>query len=112
VTGAAGRRPRARLDRRAAVVLVVVFGLALAVSRGCQQSQVRVSQEQAIAAAEREVGFTPRRTQIRLVRQGLSGRPYWAVSLSVPGRGDSFERLAVVRVDANTGAVAEVGEQR
>ncbi|HWT23055.1 MAG TPA: PepSY domain-containing protein [Solirubrobacteraceae bacterium] len=106
-----GSRPRARLDRRAVVGLVVLFALALAVSRGCQQSQVRITQEQAIAAAERQVGFTPRRTQIRLIRQGLSGRPYWAVSLSVPGRGDAFLRLATVRVDANTGAVAEVHEQ-
>jgi hypothetical protein len=43
------------------------------------------------------------------VRQGLNARPYWAVSLSVPGEdSDSFRRLATVRVDANTGKVAAV----
>jgi hypothetical protein len=103
-------RPRARLDRRAVVLLVALFALTLVVSRSCQQSQVRITKEQAIASARERVGFTPRRTQVRLVRQGLNARPYWAVSLSVPGEGGSFRRLATVRVDANTGKVAAVTE--
>jgi hypothetical protein len=90
-----------------------VLVLAFFVARSCQQSQVRVTKEQAIATAEREVDFTPRRTQIRLLRQGINSKPFWIVSLSVPGRvEDTFRRLAVVRVDANTGKVEEVDRDR
>jgi uncharacterized membrane protein YkoI len=103
---------RGRLDRRAVVLLVALFVLTLGVSRSCQQSQVRITKEQAIASARARVDFAPRRTQVRLVRQGLNARPYWAVSLSVPGTNDTFRQLATVRVDANTGQVAAVTRAR
>jgi hypothetical protein len=103
---------RGRLDRRAVVLLVALFVVTLVVSRSCQQAQVRITKEQAIASAKARVDFAPRRTQVRLVRQGLNARPYWAVSLSVPGPNDTFRRLATVRVDANTGEVAAVTEAR
>ena len=94
------------------LVIVGVLVLAFVVSRGCQQSQVRISQEQAIATAERQVNFEPQRTQIRLLRQGINSRPYWIVSLSIPGeREDTFRRLATVQIDANTGKVTEVNRQ-
>jgi Peptidase propeptide and YPEB domain len=90
-----------------------VLLLAFFVARGCQQSQVRITKEQAVATAEREVDFDPRRTQIRLLRQGLTSRPFWIVSLSAPGRQEStFTRLAVVKIDANTGKVDEVTRDR
>jgi hypothetical protein len=93
--------------------LVIVLGLAFVVSRSCQQSQIRITKEQAIAAAERRVDFDPARTQVRLLRQGLGSQPFWVVSLSIPtGDRDRFRRLAVVRVHANTGEVADVKEQR
>ena len=51
-----------------------------------------------------EAGFKPERTQVRLVRQGLTGHPFWAVSFSVPApSGDGFAKLTTVRIDANTG---------
>jgi uncharacterized membrane protein YkoI len=103
---------RGRLDRRAVVLLVGLFVLTVGVSRSCQQSQVRITKEQAIASARARVDFAPRRTQVRLVRQGLNARPYWAVSLSVPGPNDTFRQLATVRVDANTGQVAAVTRAR
>jgi Peptidase propeptide and YPEB domain len=90
-----------------------VLLLAFFVARSCQQSQVRITKEQAVATAEREVDFEPDRTQIRLLRQGLTSRPYWIVSLSTPGRqGDTFSRLAVVKIDANTGKVDDVTRER
>jgi phosphohistidine swiveling domain-containing protein len=50
------------------------------------------------------------------VRQGLNSKPVWAVSLSVPVGDDldtqNFKKLAIVRVDANTGKVVEVRVQR
>jgi hypothetical protein len=91
----------------AAVLLVAFF-----VARSCQESQIRVTKEQAIATAEEEVDFVPENTQVRLLRQGLGSEPFWFVSLSVPGKEDedSFSELALIRIDANTGKVADVQE--
>jgi hypothetical protein len=96
--------------------IVVLLALAFVVSRSCQQAQVRITKDQAIATAERQVDFDATRKQVRLLRQGLNSKPYWVVSLSIP-RGDDldaqeFAQLAVVRVDANTGKVADVKIQR
>jgi hypothetical protein len=94
-------------------VLVAAF----AVSQSCQKSQIRVSKEDAIARAERAIEFKPTRTQVRLLQQGLSTKPYWIVSLSIPKPGtdvdtQEFDELAVVRIDANTGEVTDVRVQR
>lgn len=91
--------------------------LAFVVAQTCQKDQVRVTKDSAIATAKRQVDFTPTRTQIRLLRQGLNSRPNWIVSLSIPRKGASlntqeFRELAVVRVDANTGKVVDVKVQR
>jgi NAD(P)H-flavin reductase len=95
------------------LVIVGVLVVAFVVARGCQQAQVRISKETAIATAKREVDFTPRRTNVRLLRQGLNSKPYWFVNLSVPGRQQgSTRRLSVVKVDANNGKVVEIDRQR
>jgi hypothetical protein len=94
-------------------VIVGVLALAFVFARTCQQSELRISKEQAIATARDEVDFTPERTQVRLLRQGIQSEPFWIVSLSVPGeRQDTFSRLAVVRVDAHDGKVVEVEQGR
>jgi hypothetical protein len=113
IDGAArdGVRPRARLDRRGVILIAALFAAALLFSRSCQQGQVRVTQRQAVTAAQRQIDFTPRQTQVRLVRQGLTAHPYWAVSLSVPGSNGGFKRLTTVRVDANTGKVVAVNRE-
>jgi hypothetical protein len=91
-------------------VIGALLVLAFFVSRSCQQSQIRITKEQAIATAEQQVDFTSQNTQIRLLRQGLNSKPFWIVSLSVPsGEGENtYSHLALVRIDANTGEVAEV----
>lgn len=97
---------------RVAVIGGVLL-LAFFVARSCQQAQIRITKEQAIATAEREVEFEPKQTQVRLLRQGLRREPFWIVSLSIP-RGENqntFSRLAVVRVEANTGKVESVAQQ-
>ena len=95
------------------LVIVGVLVLAFVVARGCQQSQVRISEEQAIATAKDEVDFAARRTNVRLLRQGLNSKPYWFVNLSVPGQAPgSIRRLSVVKIDANNGKVVEVDKQR
>jgi hypothetical protein len=96
--------------------ILILVALTFAVSRSCQQDQIRVSKEQAISTAQRQIDFKPTRTQVRLLRQGLNSRPNWIVSLSIPS-GNSlstqeFRELALVRVDANTGKVVDVKVQR
>ena len=90
-------------------VIVAVLGLAFVASQTCQKSQIRVNKDQAIATAKNQVTFTPQRTQIRLLRQGLNSKPYWIVSLSTPGKQEgTFRHLVVVRVDANSGKVKDI----
>jgi len=92
---------------------VLVIGLVLVAAfvfaQTCQKDQVRVSKEQAIQTARNQVTFEPERTQIRMLRQGINSKPFWIVSLSIPGeREDTFKQIAVVRVDANSGKVEDV----
>jgi hypothetical protein len=87
------------------VVLVVgLFAICLVVASSCQRRQVRITKEAAIVTATRAADFRPQRTQVRLVRQGLNGHPFWAISLSIAAKnGQGYERVSVARVDANTG---------
>jgi hypothetical protein len=93
-------------------VIVVVLVLAFVAAQTCQKSSIRLDKNQAIAKAEQQVTFTPQRTQIRLLRQGLTSKPYWVVSLSRPGKREgTFSELAVVRINANTGKVESLRQQ-
>jgi hypothetical protein len=94
------------------VVILAILVVAFVVAQTCQKSQIRLNKDQAIARAENQVDFTPRRTQVRLLRQGLNSKPYWIVSLSVPGRREgTFRELAVVTIDANSGKVTQLADQ-
>ena len=94
-------------------VIAVLLVLTFVAAKSCQQSQIRITKDQAIASAERRVSFEPTRVQVRMLRQGLASRPFWVVSLSVPRQGTQvFDELAVVRVNANTGKVVDVSVQR
>jgi hypothetical protein len=105
------RRPL-RPSKRGVLALVVLLAVTVVVAQSCQQSQIRISKERAIATALPRAGFEPERTQVRLVRQGLNGHPFWAVSFSVPAAdGDGYDELTTVRVDANTGTVASVNRE-
>ena len=90
-------------------VIVAVLALAFVAAQTCQKSSIRLDEDEAIAKAEAQVSFEPQSTQIRLLRQGLTSKPYWIVSLSIPGKVEgTFRRLAVVRINANTGKVETV----
>jgi hypothetical protein len=94
-------------------VIVAVLVLAFVVAQTCQKSSIRLDKETAIAKATEQVDFKPRQTQIRLLRQGVPSKPFWVVSLSRPGKAEgTFSELAVVRIDANTGKVESVKQQR
>ena len=87
--------------------------LAFVVSRSCQQAEIKVTQEEAMAIATDQVDFTPTDPQIRLLRQGIDRRPYWIVSLStLSADGDRYADLAVVRIDATSGEIVELREQK
>jgi hypothetical protein len=102
-----------RLTRRGLLAFGALLAVTVVAAHSCQQSQIRVSKERAIATARPEAGFAPQRTQVRLVRQGLNGHPFWAVSFSVAApSGDGYSRLTTVRVDANSGAVDAVNRER
>jgi hypothetical protein len=107
-----GRRTGARgVPWPRVLAFVALLGATVFVANSCQRSQVRIDEQQAIATAREQVDFRPRAEQVRLVRQGLTSRPFWAVSLSVPGGAAGFKELAVVKVDANTGKVVSVATQ-
>jgi hypothetical protein len=94
-------------------VIVAVLALAFVIAQTCQKSSIRLDKDEAIATATQQVNFKPTQTQIRLLRQGVPSKPFWIVSLSRPGKREgTFSALAVVRIDANTGKVESVNEQR
>jgi hypothetical protein len=113
VAAARRRRPPQPVWLRVGLV-VVLFAVTVFAAKSCQQSQIRITQDQAIATAEQQIPFKPTRVQVRMLRQGLNSRPLWIVSLSVPHAGTTnvFDELAVVRVSANTGKVEDVRIQR
>ena len=92
-------------------MLVALFAVTVLVAQTCQRAQVRLTKDQAIATARTQADFRPTQTQVRLVRQGINSRPFWAVSLSIPLGNDRYERLTTVRVDANTGKIAAVNRE-
>ena len=110
-----GRSGRVRPTWGRILVLIGLVVLAAIAARSCQQSQIRISKEQAIAIADRQVDFKPGSTQIRMLRQGLNRKPFWFVSLSDPigsaVNPQGFTRLVVVQIDANTGKVEDVSNQ-
>jgi hypothetical protein len=113
IAAARRRRPPQPVWLRVGLV-VLLFAVTLFAARSCQQSQIRITKDQAIATAEQRIPFEPTRVQVRMLRQGLNSRPVWVVSLSVPHEGakDVFDELAIVRVSANTGKVEDVRIQR
>ena len=113
---AASRRRRPPQPTWLKVGLVVgLLLITFVAARSCQQSQIRITQDQAIATAEQRIPFEPTSVQVRMLRQGLTSQPVWVVSLSVPREGTNaqvFDELAVVRVNANNGKVLDTRIQR
>ncbi len=90
------------------VALGALLVLIFFVSRSCQQSQIRVTQTEALAIAKEQVGFKPTDTAIRLLRQGLSTKPFWIVVLYTRNEDDQLVPRAQVHIDAKTGEVTQV----
>jgi len=89
------------------LLLVLAITGTLSVSRG-----VAVEKEEAIALARQQIDFEPTQTTVRLLRQGFSASPAWAVSLSIPSEADGgFDRLVTVVVSATDGTIVEVNRE-
>jgi hypothetical protein len=88
----------------------VVLLAAFLVSRGCGASGRKVSQEEAIAIARKQLDFKPRCAQVRYLRQGIKSQPVWAVSLWTL-KGGQFDRVGVVLLSARNGRVISVTRQ-
>ena len=65
-------------------VVVALLVLAFVVSRSCQESQIKVTQEEAVALATEQVDFEPDRTpRSACCARGSTAQPFWFVSLSI-----------------------------
>ena len=104
-----GRATRPRPTPRAGIIFVAVLLLAaLLVTRGCQDRDVRIDDEQAVATAREAIDFEPERTAVKFLRQGVRSQPAYAVSFSRGREGEPEARLVTVLVDAREGDVEEV----
>ena len=109
--GGIGRTLRRRPAPGVVVIVLALVG-AFLVSRGCQRTQVRISEEQAVVLGERQLDFDPQGHNIRIVQRGVPPRRYWAVSYFIrTPSGTGYRKLTVMLVDVNTGKV-EVIEAR
>ena len=89
------------------MVGLVVLGLLL--TRFLHQSGARVSESHAVQIARPQIDFKEDGYNIRLVRRGIPPKPFWAVSFwTRKPTGGGYDRITVVLVDANNGAVVEV----
>jgi hypothetical protein len=92
------------LFRIAALVAVLV--VAFIATKSCARQQNRISQDDAVAIARKQIDFEPSRYQVRYLPQGLPPVYYWAVNFSKLDENGQVVHTKVVLVNANTGVVA------
>lgn len=88
------------------LAFIALFGL-LAVCGGFGAgSDIPVSLEEAIDIARPEIDFEPVNAGARLVRQGFTNVPVWAVVFDIPGEGrDQYQEIMMVEVHGRTGEI-------
>jgi hypothetical protein len=87
-------------------ILIAVLLVAFAATKSCARQQHKISQDEAVAIAEKQIDFEPSRHQIRYLPQGLPPVYYWAVNFSKLDENGRVVETEVVLVNANTGEVA------
>jgi len=108
--GGIGRTLRRRPAPGVVVIVLALVG-AFFVSRGCQRSQIRISQEQAVVLGERQLDFKPQDHSIRMVLRGVPPKRYWVVSYFIRNETGGYRKLTVLLVNANTGKVQVVSDR-
>lgn len=101
--------------RTKAFIALGVLLLMLGVSGRLQaSSDVSLERDQAIEIAREYLDFEPVNEDARLVRQGFSLVPVWAVSFSIPEDDTTreFKRLTTVEINAETGDVIRIGRDQ
>ena len=86
--------------------------LLLAVTGRLQaSSDLSIERDEAIEIAREHVDFEPVNADARLIRQGFSLVPVWAVSFSIPEDDTTreFKRLTTVEINAENGEVIRIG---
>jgi hypothetical protein len=107
-----GRAPLSRRElppRRIVVAMIVILFLAaFVVSRSCQEREVGIDKQRAMAIAREQIDYEPQRFAVRFLRRGIPSRAYWAVSMP----GTDPPRVTTVVVNAASGAVVEVNREQ
>jgi hypothetical protein len=104
-----GRGLRDRPLGKVALLLAVLL-LAFVASRSCASRETEISRDEAVEIARGQIDFEPDRVAVRFVPRGVDAQPTWAVSLSTEDAQGALDRVTVVVVDGQTGAVVEVRE--
>ena len=87
-------------------ILVAVLLVAFAATKSCARQQNKVSQDEAVAIARKEIDFEPDRYQIRYLPQGVPPVYYWGVNFQQLNENGNVVRTEVVLVNATTGEIA------
>jgi hypothetical protein len=88
------------------MVGLIVLGLVL--SRVLGSTNPHVSKDRAVEIARPHAGFKPQGHTIRLVRQGIPPRAFWAISFWKHAPSGAYSRITIVLVDAGNGRIEEV----
>jgi hypothetical protein len=104
----AARPARDLRDRwafRVAVLIAVLF-VAFVSTKSCARQQNRISQDEAVAIAQKQIDFEFTRYQVKYLPQGVPPVYYWAVNFAKEDANGQVVHTEVVLVNASTGVVA------
>ena len=96
---------RDRWAFRVAALLAVLF-VAFVSTKSCARQQNRISQDEAVAIAQKEIDFEYTRYQVKYLPQGVPPVYYWAVNFAKEDASGQVVHTEVVLVNASTGVVA------
>jgi hypothetical protein len=96
---------RDRWTFRIAALLAVLF-VAFISTKSCARQQNRISQDEAVAIAQKQIDFEYTRYQVKYLPQGVPPVYYWAVNFAKEDATGQVVHTEVVLVNASTGMVA------
>jgi len=103
--------PKPRRDLRdrplfRVAILVALLLVAFLVTKSCTRQQNKISQDEAVAIARKEIDFEPTRHQVKYLPQGIPPVYYWGVNFLQEDDNGQVVQTEVVLVNATTGEVA------
>jgi hypothetical protein len=88
--------------------MVGLLALGLLLTRVFNKTSPHITESRAVQIARPKIDFAPQGHNIRLVRQGIPSRAYWAVSFWIRKASGDFKRITLVLVDSSSGRIVEV----